>query len=125
MKLIVTALGAVALAVSGGGEGVLAGVQGGVNTAGNGPRSAVKPVSEFRRVFPPSASRRRSAHRPWSYGNSPYYQRPWAYGTGPYYRRPPVQYYPYYVVPQPYYYRPYYGYPAPYRYRTYYRFRGF
>ena len=47
--------------------------------------------------------------------------RPWSYGNPPYYRRPPTT--PYYVVPQPVYPPPYYGYPPypypAYRYRSY------
>lgn len=123
MELIITALGAVALAVAAPGEGDEP--QGGVKISGNEHRSVVKPVSEVQRVFPPSESRRRSTHRPWSYGNPPYYHRPWAYGTEPYYSRPPVRFYPYYFVPQPHFYGPYYGYPVPYGYRTYYRFQRF
>ena len=74
-----------------------------VNPPGNERRS----MGNLRNTEPSNPNPAARPHRPWSYGNPPYY------------RRPPTT--PYYVVPQPVY--PYrygtYRYPYPYWYRQY------
>ena len=81
----------------------------------------------FSAVNPPGNERRsmgnlKNTERPNpNSGGGSTLHRPWSYGNPPYYRRPPTT--PYYVVPQPVYPTPYYGYPS-YRYPSY-RYRSY
>lgn len=132
MKRILTALGAIALAVALTSQSSLAQRHRGAKSRGHRPQSTSSVPQGAPSATAESAAPQRTPrqpwsygnppyyHRPWAYGKSPYYQRPWPYGKAPYYRRPPVRYYPYYVVPQPYWNWPYYGYPRLYLYQPYY-----
>ena len=111
MRCFVVSLAAVALVMVVLGDRARSQITGGVNPPGNERRS----MGNLRPATPPavqSPSRSSRLHRPWAYGNPPYY------------RRPPAQ--PYYVIPQPYGYQPYYVYPRPYYVypmpRPYYRY---
>jgi len=72
--------------------------------------------------FPSKGDQRRSMGnlrpnaQPATPSRSGWTHRPWSYGNPPYYSRPPVTHYPYYAVPNPYGYYPYYRPGAPYYY---------
>ncbi len=120
MKYVLSSLLAAVLVVAIG-DGVPGGqIYNGVNPPGNERRS----MGNLRPATPPataaSPAPKSTLHRPWTYGNPPYYKRPPAV---PYY----VPYYPrygrrgYYVLPYRYGIGPYY----PYHYRCMPRYWGF